>query len=53
MISNDYLTEEFEAGIAYGKWKLTQELNEYAKNTNDSRVIEILYNALYIVEKDK
>jgi len=45
--------EDFENGRSYGMEELTKKLEQYASNSNDSRIIEIIYNALYHVKKDK
>lgn len=44
--------QDFEDGRSYGIEELTKKLEQYASETNNSRVVEIIYNALYHVKKD-
>lgn len=44
--------QDFEDGRSYGIWELSEKLKMYASETNNSRIIEIIYNALYHVEKN-
>lgn len=44
--------QEFEDGRSYGIEELTKKLEQYATETGNSRVIEIVYNALYHVKKE-
>lgn len=45
--------EDFETGRSYGHWELEEALKIYASMTNNSRVIEIISNALYHVLSKK
>lgn len=45
--------EDFENGRSYGMEELKHKLEQYASDTHDSRIIEIIYNALYHVTKDR
>ena len=44
---------DFEDGRSYGIEELTKKLEQYATETGNSRVIEIVCNALYHVKKDE
>jgi hypothetical protein len=42
--------EIFENGRSYGKHEILEKLRIWAESTNNSRVLEIISNAIYNVE---